>query len=139
MLSLKVFFFLYRSSVMWKFAFVILQPEGAATEMEVIIQRACNLLFDTNFGISFGLYCASGQNFRSAVAQLFSCHGRGRGGDTRSGMTKRSSTNHHGKDPIVFYFFIFYFLYFIFQTIFIFINKSTLPLDCTYCCRWENV
>ncbi|XP_043285868.1 thyrotropin-releasing hormone receptor [Venturia canescens] len=36
----------------------------------VIIQHVCNLLFDTNFGINFVLYCASGQNFRKAVVRM---------------------------------------------------------------------
>ncbi|XP_044014639.1 thyrotropin-releasing hormone receptor [Aphidius gifuensis] len=36
----------------------------------IIIQHICNLLFDTNFGINFFLYCASGQNFRSAVLRI---------------------------------------------------------------------
>ncbi|XP_057334246.1 thyrotropin-releasing hormone receptor-like [Microplitis mediator] len=36
----------------------------------VITQHICNLLFDTNFGINFVLYCASGQNFRKAVVAI---------------------------------------------------------------------
>ena len=75
------------------------QMEGATTELEVLTQKACNLLFDTNFGISFGLYCASGQNFRAAVGQLFHCERRPR--FLRTGLSKRSSTNQtnqHGND-----------------------------------------
>ncbi|XP_011299484.1 neuropeptides capa receptor [Fopius arisanus] len=36
----------------------------------VIAQHIANILFDTNFGINFVLYCASGQNFRKAVVRL---------------------------------------------------------------------
>ncbi|CAD6239853.1 GSCOCG00002391001-RA-CDS [Cotesia congregata] len=36
----------------------------------VITQHISNLLFDTNFGINFVLYCASGQNFRKAVVAI---------------------------------------------------------------------
>ncbi|XP_066592432.1 thyrotropin-releasing hormone receptor [Prorops nasuta] len=39
-------------------------------EMEVT-QKICYLLFNTNFGINFALYCASGQNFRRAMAGMF--------------------------------------------------------------------
>ncbi|OXU23139.1 hypothetical protein TSAR_013011, partial [Trichomalopsis sarcophagae] len=80
--------------------YAYLQADGAATEVEFLAQKACNLLFNTNFGISFGLYCASGQNFRVAVAQLFHCQ---RQPKLRPGMSKRSSTNqinHHGTETI---------------------------------------
>ncbi|XP_015127177.1 FMRFamide receptor [Diachasma alloeum] len=36
----------------------------------VLAQHIANILFDTNFGINFVLYCASGQNFRKAVVRL---------------------------------------------------------------------
>ncbi|XP_058793250.1 thyrotropin-releasing hormone receptor [Phymastichus coffea] len=77
-------------------AYAFLQPDNSATELEVLIQRACNLLFNTNFGISFGLYCASGQNFRLAVQHLFSCRKHA----TSSSLSKRSSTVQQGTDTI---------------------------------------
>jgi hypothetical protein len=36
----------------------------------VILQHISNLLFSTNFGINFVLYCVSGQNFRRALTAL---------------------------------------------------------------------
>uniref|UniRef100_A0A1B6D8L9 G-protein coupled receptors family 1 profile domain-containing protein n=1 Tax=Clastoptera arizonana TaxID=38151 RepID=A0A1B6D8L9_9HEMI len=37
----------------------------------IILQHYFNLLFTTNFGINFALYCVSGQNFRRALVSLF--------------------------------------------------------------------
>ncbi|KNC21523.1 hypothetical protein FF38_07642 [Lucilia cuprina] len=37
----------------------------------VVLQYIFQLLFITNFGINFVLYCVSGQNFRKAVLSLF--------------------------------------------------------------------
>lgn len=37
----------------------------------VLVQHYFNLLFTTNFGINFALYCVSGQNFRRALVSLF--------------------------------------------------------------------
>ncbi|XP_036339973.1 uncharacterized protein LOC118749279 [Rhagoletis pomonella] len=37
----------------------------------VILQYIFQLLFITNFGINFVLYCVSGQNFRKAVLSMF--------------------------------------------------------------------
>ncbi|XP_050452550.1 thyrotropin-releasing hormone receptor-like isoform X2 [Cataglyphis hispanica] len=36
-----------------------------------LAQQMCNLLFDTSFGINFIFYCASGQNFRRAMVDMF--------------------------------------------------------------------
>lgn len=36
-----------------------------------LTQQVCNLLFNTNFGINFILYCATGQNFRKAIRCVF--------------------------------------------------------------------
>ncbi|XP_034942123.1 thyrotropin-releasing hormone receptor-like [Chelonus insularis] len=44
--------------------------EGEPPRAVIITQHICNLLFDTNFGINFVLYCASGQNFRNAVIAI---------------------------------------------------------------------
>ncbi|XP_033331945.1 C-C chemokine receptor type 1 isoform X2 [Megalopta genalis] len=38
-----------------------------ATRSVALAQQICNLLFNTNFGINFILYCATGQNFRRAL------------------------------------------------------------------------
>uniref|UniRef100_A0A1I8M3A9 G-protein coupled receptors family 1 profile domain-containing protein n=1 Tax=Musca domestica TaxID=7370 RepID=A0A1I8M3A9_MUSDO len=37
----------------------------------VVLQYIFQLLFITNFGINFVLYCVSGQNFRKAVLSMF--------------------------------------------------------------------
>ncbi|XP_065206444.1 neuropeptides capa receptor isoform X2 [Planococcus citri] len=37
----------------------------------VLLQHYSNILFATNFGINFVLYCISGQNFRKALCSLF--------------------------------------------------------------------
>ncbi|XP_014233875.1 FMRFamide receptor [Trichogramma pretiosum] len=86
----SVFFCLNLPSyVMRLYAYV--HPENTVTDMEVLIQRCCNLLFDTNFGISFGLYCASGQNFRSAAVELLSCYKNPVG--TTADQSRQASTN----------------------------------------------
>ena len=36
-----------------------------------LAQQVCNLLFNTNFGINFILFCATGQNFRRAIRCMF--------------------------------------------------------------------
>ncbi|XP_029668406.1 FMRFamide receptor-like isoform X3 [Formica exsecta] len=37
----------------------------------ILAQQMCNLLFATSFGINFIFYCASGQNFRKAMVDMF--------------------------------------------------------------------
>lgn len=47
----------------------------------IALQHASIILFHTNFGINFVLYCVSGQNFRKALASLC-CPKRQRMNDT---------------------------------------------------------
>ncbi|KAJ8877500.1 hypothetical protein PR048_021955 [Dryococelus australis] len=49
------------------------------------IQHVCMLLYTTNFGINFVLYCVSGQNFRRALQSL--CCPRRRNTDTPPATT----------------------------------------------------
>lgn len=53
-----------------KLFFVYLQADKEPPRSIIIVQHICNLLFNTNFGINFFLYCASGQNFRNAVLRI---------------------------------------------------------------------
>ncbi|XP_054276921.1 uncharacterized protein LOC128995900 isoform X2 [Macrosteles quadrilineatus] len=53
----------------WVFVNEAIQTE-TVSEI-VILQHYFNLLFNTNFGINFALYCVSGQNFRRALISLF--------------------------------------------------------------------
>ncbi|XP_063986636.1 uncharacterized protein LOC135167402 isoform X2 [Diachasmimorpha longicaudata] len=48
----------------------MIQVHQDDTRSTMLAQQIANLLFDTNFGINFVLYCASGQNFRKAVVRL---------------------------------------------------------------------
>ncbi|XP_033331947.1 C-C chemokine receptor type 1 isoform X3 [Megalopta genalis] len=49
------------------YAFLHFQEAVYATRSVALAQQICNLLFNTNFGINFILYCATGQNFRRAL------------------------------------------------------------------------
>ncbi|XP_076170728.1 C-C chemokine receptor type 1-like [Ptiloglossa arizonensis] len=51
-------------------AFLHFQENNAPRSVE-LVQQVCNLLFNTNFGINFILYCATGQNFRRAIRFMF--------------------------------------------------------------------
>ncbi|XP_046667652.1 thyrotropin-releasing hormone receptor-like isoform X2 [Homalodisca vitripennis] len=53
----------------WIFVTEAIQTE--TVNEVVILQHYFNLLFNTNFGINFALYCVSGQNFRRALVTLF--------------------------------------------------------------------
>lgn len=59
----------------------------------VQIQHLCNLLFDTNFGINFALYCLSGRNFRSALAEIFHCADGQQQRNTRGSQMSTQVTN----------------------------------------------
>ncbi|KAM7357972.1 G-protein coupled receptor [Cochliomyia hominivorax] len=49
-----------------------LETQSSANEKTtVVLQYIFQLLFITNFGINFVLYCVSGQNFRKAVLSMF--------------------------------------------------------------------
>ncbi|KAL1456293.1 hypothetical protein WDU94_001035 [Cyamophila willieti] len=49
-----------------------LQYESEETQNQVVmLQHYCQILFNTNFGINFALYCISGQNFRRSLVALF--------------------------------------------------------------------
>uniref|UniRef100_A0A8D9B780 Thyrotropin-releasing hormone receptor n=2 Tax=Cacopsylla melanoneura TaxID=428564 RepID=A0A8D9B780_9HEMI len=49
-----------------------LQYESEETQNNVVMwQHYCQILFNTNFGINFALYCISGQNFRRSLVALF--------------------------------------------------------------------
>ncbi|KZC08431.1 FMRFamide receptor [Dufourea novaeangliae] len=52
-------------------AFLHFQEEVSAPRSVELAQQICNLLFNTNFGINFILYCATGQNFRKAIRCMF--------------------------------------------------------------------
>ncbi|XP_054012871.1 thyrotropin-releasing hormone receptor-like [Hylaeus anthracinus] len=52
-------------------AFLHFQGNNAAPRSVELAQQVCNLLFNTNFGINFILYCATGQNFRRAIRCMF--------------------------------------------------------------------
>ncbi|KAK9499345.1 hypothetical protein O3M35_002396 [Rhynocoris fuscipes] len=47
-----------------------------------VIQQYCYILFNTNFGINFALYCVSGQNFRKALLSLVRPEFQRRTGET---------------------------------------------------------
>ncbi|XP_076623116.1 cysteinyl leukotriene receptor 2-like [Colletes latitarsis] len=51
-------------------AFLHFQESNAPRYVE-LAQQVSNLLFNTNFGINFILYCATGQNFRRAIRCIF--------------------------------------------------------------------
>lgn len=56
------------------FVIVFFQTSDAITddnEVITLLQHYSNVLFATNFGINFVLYCISGQNFRKALYTLF--------------------------------------------------------------------
>ncbi|KAL9905331.1 G-protein coupled receptor isoform 2-T2 [Glossina fuscipes fuscipes] len=55
----------------------------------VVLQYIFHLLFITNFGINFVLYCVSGQNFRKAVLVMF----RRVSGSQREGTTQLSASD----------------------------------------------
>ncbi|XP_076242299.1 nociceptin receptor-like [Calliopsis andreniformis] len=69
-------------------AFLHFQEEKAAPRSVELAQQICNLLFNTNFGINFILYCATGQNFRRAIRCM--CVKRFR----RRNMTITQVSNH---------------------------------------------
>ncbi|KOC63881.1 Growth hormone secretagogue receptor type 1 [Habropoda laboriosa] len=52
-------------------AFLHFQEDNNAPRSVEMAQQVCNLLFNTNFGINFILYCATGQNFRRAIRSMF--------------------------------------------------------------------
>ncbi|XP_043463425.1 uncharacterized protein LOC122499258 isoform X2 [Leptopilina heterotoma] len=56
----------------------------------IIAQRLSHILFDTNYGINFVLYCATGQNFRSMVVHIL-CHCCQRKNTKTLSSTQRSS------------------------------------------------
>ena len=47
------------------------KPEDEDEVVLILLQHYFNLLFATNFGINFVLYCISGQNFRKSLCILF--------------------------------------------------------------------
>ncbi|XP_012138540.1 C-C chemokine receptor type 1-like [Megachile rotundata] len=55
------------------YAFLHFQNESNLTQTRTLelAQQVSNLLFNTNFGINFILYCATGQNFRTAIRCMF--------------------------------------------------------------------
>ncbi|XP_034177217.2 thyrotropin-releasing hormone receptor [Osmia lignaria lignaria] len=55
------------------YAFLHFQRESNLSQVRSLelAQQVCNLLFNTNFGINFILYCATGQNFRTAIRCMF--------------------------------------------------------------------
>ncbi|KAI5701904.1 hypothetical protein M8J75_014552 [Diaphorina citri] len=56
----------------WVYLNETLQYESEETKHDVVIlQHYCQILFHTNFGINFALYCISGQNFRRSLVSLF--------------------------------------------------------------------
>ncbi|XP_046586020.1 neuropeptides capa receptor [Neodiprion virginianus] len=61
---------------------------GDSDRMTVILQHVCNLLFHTNFGINFALYCVSGQNFRRAVGHMLCPRPRRRHDTTQVTMSE---------------------------------------------------
>ncbi|XP_073975798.1 G-protein coupled receptor isoform X2 [Rhodnius prolixus] len=77
---------------------------NVGTEQKVtmyVLQQYCNILFNTNFGINFALYCISGQNFRRALLSLFRPEIQRRSGETtqttvseycRTASTRRTVT-----------------------------------------------
>ncbi|XP_060832560.1 neuropeptides capa receptor-like isoform X1 [Bombus pascuorum] len=52
-------------------AFLHFQEENNTSRSVELAQQVCNLLFNTNFGINFILFCATGQNFRRAIRCMF--------------------------------------------------------------------
>ncbi|EEB18900.1 conserved hypothetical protein [Pediculus humanus corporis] len=56
----------------WKISFEVDSNLKTVTHSDHMIawQHASLILFHTNFGINFVLYCVSGQNFRKALAGL---------------------------------------------------------------------
>ncbi|XP_026673255.1 thyrotropin-releasing hormone receptor [Ceratina calcarata] len=52
-------------------AFLHFQENQIASRSLEMAQQVCNLLFNTNFGINFILYCATGQNFRNTIRSIF--------------------------------------------------------------------
>ncbi|XP_054276920.1 sex peptide receptor-related protein 2-like isoform X1 [Macrosteles quadrilineatus] len=74
----------------WVFVNEAIQTE-TVSEI-VILQHYFNLLFNTNFGINFALYCVSGQNFRRALISLFCPRMRKRQDTTQvTGVTSLSN------------------------------------------------
>lgn len=66
------------------------QPDNNPPRLLEIMQPVCNMLFNTNFGINFILYCATGQNFRRAMIRMFSCKSR-RNNDTTGQISNRAN------------------------------------------------
>lgn len=65
----------------------------------VILQHMANILYNTNFGINFALYCVSGQNFRRALTSLFCPRIRRRRAETTTVTVMSEYTRsimHHG-------------------------------------------
>ncbi|KAF4525510.1 hypothetical protein B566_EDAN014934 [Ephemera danica] len=58
------------SYVVRLWVYVRQDPQDEERSLLIILQHASNLLFSTNFGINFVLYCVSGQNFRRALSAL---------------------------------------------------------------------
>ncbi|XP_076763152.1 growth hormone secretagogue receptor type 1-like isoform X1 [Xylocopa sonorina] len=53
------------------YAFLNFQEGNNVSRSVEMVQQVFNLLFNTNFGINFILYCATGQNFRKAIRCVF--------------------------------------------------------------------
>ncbi|XP_015182028.1 PREDICTED: thyrotropin-releasing hormone receptor [Polistes dominula] len=70
-------------------AYAFLYPDNNPPRLVEMIQPICNMLFNTNFGINFILYCATGQNFRRAMIHMFSCKSR-RNNDTTGQISNRN-------------------------------------------------
>ncbi|KAI4489535.1 hypothetical protein M0802_011070 [Mischocyttarus mexicanus] len=57
-------------------AYAFLHPDNDPPQLVEMMQPIFNMLFNTNFGINFILYCTTGQNFRRAMIRMFSCRSR---------------------------------------------------------------
>lgn len=69
-------------------AYAFIYPDNNPPRLLEIMQPVCNMLFNTNFGINFILYCATGQNFRRAMIRMFSCKSR-RNNETTGQISNR--------------------------------------------------
>lgn len=63
----------------------------------IIAQQLSNILFDTNFGINFVLYCATGQNFRAIVVRILCNRCQRKNNKTLSSTQRSSQRNLYGK------------------------------------------
>ncbi|XP_075228461.1 G-protein coupled receptor [Lycorma delicatula] len=73
--------------------------QGKARKLIVILQQMGLILYYTNFGINFALYCVSGQNFRRALTSLFCPRFRRRRTETTTVTVLSEYTRsiiHHG-------------------------------------------